>query len=130
MKQRRVFVGHDSGWTTDLACVSSWGSHLACRQKASLLNLPKQPADCLTATPRCFLPPQVKALQAEIAAAEHEAQQLEAQHQHLKRQQAALQVGGCSWFGAEPTALSGRCPKAFWITNPLVQKSAFAVLQQ
>ncbi|KAL4427452.1 hypothetical protein ABPG77_000741 [Micractinium sp. CCAP 211/92] len=33
----------------------------------------------------------VKALQAEIAAAQHEAQQLEAQHQHLKRQQAALQ---------------------------------------
>lgn len=37
---------------------------------------------------------QVKALQADIAAAQHEAQQLEAQHQHLKRQQAALQVGG------------------------------------
>lgn len=35
---------------------------------------------------------QVKARQAEIAAAQHEAQQLEAQHQHLKRQQAALQV--------------------------------------
>ena len=33
---------------------------------------------------------QVKALHGEIAAAEHEAQQLEAQHQHLKRQQAAL----------------------------------------
>lgn len=39
--------------------------------------------------PRCL---QVKALHAEIWAAEHEAQQLEAQHQHLKRQQAALQV--------------------------------------
>jgi hypothetical protein len=37
--------------------------------------------------------PQVKALHGEISAAEHEAQQLEAQHQHLKRQQAALQVG-------------------------------------
>lgn len=36
----------------------------------------------------------VKALHGDIAAAEHEAQQLEAQHQHLKRQQAALQVGG------------------------------------
>ncbi|EFN59885.1 hypothetical protein CHLNCDRAFT_49321 [Chlorella variabilis] len=33
----------------------------------------------------------VKALHGEISAAEHEAQQLEAQHQHLKRQQAALQ---------------------------------------
>jgi kinetochore protein Nuf2 len=32
----------------------------------------------------------VKALRAEVAAAEHEAGQLEAQHQHLKRQQAAL----------------------------------------
>lgn len=33
----------------------------------------------------------VKALQADIGAAQHAAQQLEAQHQHLKRQQAALQ---------------------------------------
>lgn len=33
----------------------------------------------------------VKALQATIAAVQHEAQQMEAQHQHLKRQQAALQ---------------------------------------
>ena len=36
----------------------------------------------------------VKALQADIAGAQHEAQQLEAQQAHLRRQQAALQARG------------------------------------
>lgn len=59
--------------------------------------------------PACIAAPlQVKGLSSEIAAAEHEAQQLEAQHQHLKRQQAALQVrvrpagaGGVAWGGGQ-----------------------------
>ena len=54
--------------------------------------------------PSGFPAPQVKALSSEIAAAEHEAQQLEAQHQHLKRQQAALQVGGSGRAGLQRQA--------------------------
>ena len=102
--------GVQRGLRGGLGAVRGGGGGIACILVAcmSMVGVGWLPGICITSVVcavcccptacRCHLPAlplQVKALLAEIAAAEHEAQQLEAQHQHLKRQQAALQV--CVW---------------------------------